>query len=84
MMSLEDEERHDKYTYVFMQLPQMPHPSRQKLLSGTVRSVGPCFGQEQRTASILIIPGSGPTDRDGNNRLGVNGSPYELLAKALL
>jgi uncharacterized protein len=34
-------------------------------------------------AAILIIPGSGPTDRDGNNRLGVIGSPYKLLAEGL-
>ncbi len=33
--------------------------------------------------AILIIPGSGPTDRDGNNRLGVKGSPYKLLAEGL-
>jgi pimeloyl-ACP methyl ester carboxylesterase len=32
----------------------------------------------------LIIPGSGPTDRDGNNPLGVAASPYRLLAEALL
>ncbi len=32
----------------------------------------------------LIIPGSGPTDRDGNNPLGVAASPYRLLAQALL
>jgi hypothetical protein len=32
----------------------------------------------------LIIPGSGPTDRDGNNPLGVTASPYRLLAEALL
>src|SRR4029453_6197659 len=32
---------------------------------------------------ILIIPGSGPTDRDGNNPLGVKASPYRLLAAAL-
>jgi uncharacterized protein len=32
---------------------------------------------------ILIIPGSGPTNRDGNNRLGVKGSPYKLLAEGL-
>jgi pimeloyl-ACP methyl ester carboxylesterase len=38
---------------------------------------------ETSTASILIIPGSGPTDRDGNNRLGVKGSPYKLLAEGL-
>jgi len=32
---------------------------------------------------ILIIPGSGPTDRDGNNPLGVKASTYKLLAEGL-
>lgn len=32
---------------------------------------------------VLIIPGSGPTDRDGNNPLGVAASSYRLLAQAL-
>lgn len=32
---------------------------------------------------VLILPGSGPTDRDGNNPLGVRASPYRLLAEAL-
>lgn len=32
---------------------------------------------------VLIIPGSGPTDRDGNNPLGVTASPYRMLATAL-
>lgn len=32
---------------------------------------------------VLIIPGSGPTDRDGNNALGVSAAPYRLLAEAL-
>lgn len=31
----------------------------------------------------LIIPGSGPTDRDGNNPLGVKAATYRLLAQAL-
>jgi len=35
------------------------------------------------SAAVLIIPGSGPTDRDGNNLLGVKGSPYKLLAEGL-
>ncbi len=35
------------------------------------------------SVAVLIIPGSGPTDRDGNNRLGVKGSPYKLLAEGL-
>jgi uncharacterized protein len=32
---------------------------------------------------VLIIPGSGPTDRDGNNPLGVRASSYRLLAEGL-
>ena len=32
---------------------------------------------------VLIIPGSGPTDRDGNNPPGVEASTYRLLAVGL-
>jgi uncharacterized protein len=34
-------------------------------------------------AAVLIIPGSGPTDRNGDNPLGVHARPYALLADAL-
>lgn len=34
-------------------------------------------------AAALIIAGSGPTDRDGNNPLGVSASSYRLLAEGL-
>jgi pimeloyl-ACP methyl ester carboxylesterase len=34
-------------------------------------------------ATILIVPGSGPTDRDGNSPLGVKAAPYKLLAEGL-
>ena len=34
-------------------------------------------------AAVLIIPGSGPTDRDGNNPLGVKANSYRLLAEQL-
>lgn len=33
--------------------------------------------------TMIIIPGSGPTDRDGNNPLGVRAASYRLLAEAL-
>lgn len=33
--------------------------------------------------AMLIIAGSGPTDRDGNNPLGVKANSYRLLAEAL-
>ncbi len=32
---------------------------------------------------VLIIPGSGPTDRDGNSPLGISAAPYRLLADGL-
>ncbi len=32
---------------------------------------------------ILMIPGSGPTNRDGNSPLGVSAAPYRLLAEGL-
>lgn len=35
-------------------------------------------------ATMLIIPGSGPTDRDGNNPVGVKAATYRKLAEALV
>lgn len=32
---------------------------------------------------VLILPGSGPTDRDGNSPRGVKAAPYKLLAEGL-
>ncbi|MEA3038479.1 MAG: uncharacterized protein QOE79_992 [Sphingomonadales bacterium] len=34
-------------------------------------------------AVIMIVPGSGPTDRDGNSPMGVRAAPYRLLAEGL-
>jgi pimeloyl-ACP methyl ester carboxylesterase len=34
-------------------------------------------------ATVLIIPGSGPTDREGNSPLGILAAPYKLLAEGL-
>lgn len=33
---------------------------------------------------VLIIPGSGPTDRDGNSPAGIKASTYRLLAEGLV
>lgn len=47
-------------------------------LSGTL------LGPSDPTAPVvLIVPGSGPTDRDGNNPLGVRASSYRLIAEGL-
>ncbi len=39
--------------------------------------------EKSKGPAVLIIPGSGPTDRDGNNPLGIKGAPYKLLATGL-
>ena len=33
---------------------------------------------------VLIVPGSGPTDRDGNNPMGLKTDAYRLLAEGLI
>ena len=40
-------------------------------------------GGEATRHVVIIIPGSGPTDCDGNNPLGVNSNTYKLLAEGL-
>jgi pimeloyl-ACP methyl ester carboxylesterase len=49
----------------------------QGALAGTLIDPG------KNAPAVLIIPGSGPTDRDGNNPLGVKGGVYRQLAEAL-
>jgi uncharacterized protein len=46
-------------------------------LSGTLVEAG------AEAPVLLILPGSGPTDRDGNNSLGVTSAGYRLLAESL-
>ncbi|HEY0746873.1 MAG TPA: hypothetical protein VGD63_09255 [Steroidobacteraceae bacterium] len=38
---------------------------------------------EYQGAVVLIIPGSGPTDRDGNSPAGLSAGSYRLLAEGL-
>lgn len=52
-------------------------PGPQGPLAGTLIDPG------KDAPAVLIIPGSGPTDRDGNNPLGVRGAVYRQLAEAL-
>lgn len=48
---------------------------------------GPLAGTLTRASrkgpAVVIIPGSGPTDRDGNSPLGITAGSYRLLADAL-
>ncbi len=44
---------------------------------------GALIGAAPDAPTLVIVPGSGPTDRDGNNPLGVAAASYRLLAEAL-
>ncbi len=46
-------------------------------LAGSYKDAG------KDTPVVLIIPGSGPTDRNGNSPLGIKANSYKLLAEAL-
>jgi hypothetical protein len=52
-------------------------PGPEGALAGTL------LDPDSKAPVVLIIPGSGPTDRDGNNPMGVAGGPYRQLAEAL-
>ena len=52
-------------------------PGPQGPLAGTLVDPG------KDAPAVLIIPGSGPTDRDGNNPLGITGGVFRQLAEAL-
>lgn len=53
---------------------ELPGPLQGTLLTPANAAHGPV---------ALLLSGSGPTDRDGNNPLGVKGGPYRRLAEAL-
>lgn len=56
---------------------ELTAPGPEGALAGTLIDPDP------KAPLVLILPGSGPTDRDGNNRLGVAGGPYRQLAEGL-
>lgn len=56
---------------------ELAAPGPQGDLAGTL--IAPAEGEPL----VLIVPGSGPTDRDGNNPMGVTAASYRLLAEAL-
>jgi pimeloyl-ACP methyl ester carboxylesterase len=52
-------------------------PGPQGALAGTLVDAG------KGAPVVLIIPGSGPTDRDGNNPMGITAAPFRMLAESL-
>ncbi len=60
------------------------------LASSNVTTAGPkgplaatLIDPGKQAPALILIPGSGPTDRDGNNVMGVSGGIYRRLAEQL-
>lgn len=51
--------------------------------NGALRGTSLDLAEPQGAPVAIIIPGSGPTDRDGNSPVGIRASSYRLLAEAL-
>lgn len=45
---------------------------------------GTLIDKRHKDPVVLIVPGSGPTDRDGNGPAGLSANSYKLLAEALI
>jgi|SRR5215217_21089 len=58
----------------FVDIPGGPGPLKATILAPATGSKAP---------AIVILPGSGPTNRDGDNPLGVKAATYRLLAEGL-
>lgn len=59
------------------QVEQVTVPGPQGPLTGTLTLA------EGKEPAVVIIPGSGPTDRDGNSPMGITAGAYRMLADAL-
>lgn len=71
-----------------MTLPACAAGAAQTFVEAPGRPAGPLKGTmlSSETANgpvVLIIPGSGPVDRDGNSPAGLKASTYRLLAEGL-
>jgi pimeloyl-ACP methyl ester carboxylesterase len=61
-------------------------PNEREIAIGSLHGVtlyGTLMAKNNKQDLAIIIAGSGPTDRDGNNPLGVKASSYKMLAQSL-
>lgn len=63
--------------------PVVEHPLTASAQGITLEGTWAAPVGKAKAAPVVIIPGSGPTDRDGNNPLGVRAHSLKLLAHAL-
>jgi pimeloyl-ACP methyl ester carboxylesterase len=70
---------------LMMAFPAMAAPVEKSLTldSGTGMLAGTLLAPENAKAAILMLAGSGPTDRNGNSLPALHGDTYRLMAEGL-
>lgn len=66
---------------LFEREPDIASMTQVEIAAGELH--GTLLSPRRNAPVVLIVPGSGPTDRDGNSPLGVKASMYKLLAEGL-
>ncbi len=61
----------------------LPNEKEIGIISSGVKLYGTLFSKNNDQKLAIVIAGSGPTDRDGNNPLGVDANSYKMLAQSL-
>ncbi|MDQ6903905.1 MAG: lysophospholipase, partial [Bacteroidota bacterium] len=65
---------------------EIPYPNEKEIsimAAGGTQLYGTLLSKNNSQKLAIIVAGSGPTDRDGNNAMGVKANSYQMLAHAL-
>ncbi len=65
---------------------QIPNPNEKEISIAAANGIqlfGTLLSKNNSQKLAIIIAGSGPTDRDGNNAMGVKANSYKMLAHSL-
>lgn len=71
------------FAQVINELPYTQSETVLKTATGDIYGTLTCSSRAGQTPVVLIIAGSGPTDRDGNSAMGVKTDSYKKLAESL-
>lgn len=70
----------------FKKIPSIPGPNEKEIAISAdhgTRLYGTLLSRNNGQKLAIIIAGSGPTDRDGNNPMGVAANSYKMIAEEL-
>lgn len=61
----------------------LPNEKEIAITAADIKIYGTLLSRNNKQKLVIIIAGSGPTDREGNNPLGDNANSYKMIAQSL-